>query len=114
MLCLPGIAAAGSITAQQKAVPFTAVVSVDQTATPITLDFNNDNVADYSGLLTLWNKTGNGVYCVDRGTATVGGAPLEAGQTFTFNYRGTQTRIVQVSCVTDTGNAAILHIWAIP
>lgn len=114
LFLLTGSALAGSITTQQQAVPATIVVAVDQTATDISIHFNTDGVADPAGLVTLWNKAGNGVYCVDRGTATVVGAPLEAGQTFTFNYRGTSSRVTQLSCIANVGESATLHVWAIP
>lgn len=113
-MLLPLGAMAGSITTQQRAVPYTAVVTVDQTATEIVIDFNGDALPDPAGILTLFNKTGDGIYCVDRGTATVLGAPLEVGQTFTFNRRGSTGRITRLSCVAATSESATLYIWADP
>lgn len=115
-LLLPGTLWAGSITSQQRTVPYTALVAVDQTAVEVLLDFNADSVADPARMVSIYNASGDGVYCTTRGTATATGAPLVTGQAYTFPPEGVQGSPLptRLSCICGSGDTATLHIWAYP
>lgn len=107
---------AGSITTQQRSVPYTAIVAADETATDILIDFNADGIADTARMVSIYNSVGNGVYCVTRGTAAASGAPLAVGDVLTIPPAGTPGSPLptRLSCICAAGQTATVHIFAYP
>lgn len=113
LLLWPLLAWSGSVTSEQTAVPYTALVSVDATAVEVLIDFNNDGVADQARTVSVFHKVGDGVYCVSRGTATAAGAPLETGMTYNFPV-GQGQPVSRLSCICAATETATVYVFAYP
>lgn len=109
---LPIVVTAGTVSSQQHNVPYTATVDVDSTAVEIVIDFDGNGLADSSRLLSVVHITGDGAYCVERGTATATGAALTTGQVWTFNRRDGGQPVSRLSCITAATEGATVAIWA--
>lgn len=95
-------------TAVWAIVPFSATVAVTATATDTAMDFGVQGVRATSGVVTV--TAGDPVYVQFNTTATVTGAPLQAGESVSWS----DYTVRMVSTICDTGQSATVVIRALP